>query len=154
MKRYKRILLKARINYFLRDLKSKGNNINIYFPIVIHGKEFITIGDNTSIGEYAHMWGNGGIFIGNNVLIAAHCCISTLNHNYSEAIINIGGVTAKPVAIEDDVWLGYNVIILPGVTIGQGSVIGAGSVVTKDIPPYSIAVGNPAIVIKKRVVNK
>lgn len=52
--------------------------------------------------------------------------------------------------IEDDVWLGYGVIVLPGVRIGRGSVIGAGSVVAKDIPPYSIAVGNPIVIIKQR----
>jgi virginiamycin A acetyltransferase len=59
-------------------------------------------------------------------------------------------VILKEVVIEDDVWLGYNVTVLPGVTIGQGSVIGAGSVVTSDIPPYTVAVGNPAKVIKTR----
>jgi acetyltransferase-like isoleucine patch superfamily enzyme len=57
---------------------------------------------------------------------------------------------AKPVIVDDDVWLGYNVTVLPGVTIGKGSVIGAGSVVTKNIPPYSIAVGNPCKVIGQR----
>lgn len=59
---------------------------------------------------------------------------------------------SKSVSIEDDVWLGYNVTVLPGVTIGKGSVIGAGSVVCSDIPPYSIAVGNPAKVIKRRIM--
>jgi acetyltransferase-like isoleucine patch superfamily enzyme len=64
----------------------------------------------------------------------------------------IENTISKEVVIEDDVWLGYNVIVLPGVTIGKGSVIGAGSVVSKDIPPYSIAIGNPARVIKKREI--
>lgn len=153
MRRLKRILMKIKIRYFLRNLKYRGDNIKLYFPLVLHGKKFISIGSNSSIGEYSHVWGHGGLFIGNNVLIAAHCCISTLNHNYSCPIITLGGITSKPVVIEDDVWLGYNVVVLPGVTIGQGSVIGAGSVVTKDIPPYSVVVGNPAKVVKKRTVN-
>ncbi len=153
MRRLNRLFLKIKTIWFLKNLKQQGSNIKLYFPIVIWGKEFVTIGDNTSIGEYSHMWGQGGIFIGKNVLIAAHCCISSLNHNYSAPIITFGGVIANPVVIEDDVWLGYNVVILPGVTIGQGSVIGAGSVVVKDIPPYSVAVGNPAKVIKKRIIN-
>ncbi|MCX7595635.1 MAG: acyltransferase, partial [Fischerella sp.] len=61
------------------------------------------------------------------------------------------GVTCKGIIIEDDCWLGHGVTVLDGVTIGKGSVIGAGAVVTKDIPPYSVAVGIPAKVVKSRI---
>lgn len=98
------------------------------------------------------MWGQGGITIGANVAIAAHCCITSLNHDYRYNLISQGPIIKKSVVIEDDVWLGYGVIVLPGVTIGKGSVIGAGAVVAHDIPPYSIAVENPARVIKKREI--
>ena len=76
----------------------------------------------------------------------------TLNHNFDKmnVLIKNQGVTTKPIKVKNDVWIGSDVIILPGVTIGDGSVIGAGSVVTKDVEPYSIVVGNPARAIKKR----
>jgi acetyltransferase-like isoleucine patch superfamily enzyme len=121
------------------------------WPLVIKGKYNVSIGSHTAIGEYVHIWGNGGVNIGSDVLIAAQCCISSLGHDYTSSLINEKTI-AKPVIIEDAVWMGYNVTVLPGVKIGKGSVIGAGSVVSKDIPPYSIAVGNPCKVIKKREI--
>ncbi|MBN2571055.1 MAG: hypothetical protein JXA68_02910 [Ignavibacteriales bacterium] len=74
------------------------------------------------------------------------------NHNYSDPNVSIAeqGITAEGIKIEDDVWIGAGVKILDGIKIGKGSVIGAGSVVTHDVSPYSIAVGSPAKVIKKR----
>lgn len=148
----KRIFLKMRKYFFLRNIKYKGCNIFLFFPLIIEGKENVAIGDNSQIGSYCHIWGQGGVTIGNDVLIAAHCCISTLNHDYTSDIIREGKIISQRVVIENDVWLGYNVTVLPGVRIGHGSVIGAGSVVTKDIPSNSIAVGNPAKVIKKRTI--
>jgi acetyltransferase-like isoleucine patch superfamily enzyme len=141
-----------RTKLYLLQFSSAGKNISIFFPVVIEGKDSVKIGNNTGIGSFTHIWGNGGVEIGDNVLIASHCCISSLNHNYNAKKIIDGGCIAKKVIIENDVWLGYNVTILPGVSIGQGSVIGAGSVVVSSIPPYSIAVGNPAKVVKKRLI--
>lgn len=147
-------MIRSLFNRFLTILLSRralyvGRNVHLFFPLHIEGIQAVKIGDNTGIGTYVHIWGNGGVEIGNNVLIAAHCCITSLGHDYECPLIAKGNIISKKVIIEDDVWLGYGVIVLPGVRIGRGSVIGAGSVVTKDIPPYSIAVGNP-IVIKKR----
>ncbi len=65
-----------------------------------------------------------------------------------------GMTETKPVTIEDDVWIGTRVIILPGLTIGRGSILGAGTVVTKDIPPFSVVVGNPGRIVKNRKENK
>ncbi|MEY4573239.1 MAG: hypothetical protein RLZ10_2523 [Bacteroidota bacterium] len=115
----------------------------------------ITIGDNCSINPYTILYGHGkGLIIGNNVLIAGHCLIIPANHIFYniEIPINQQGIESKGIHIEDDVWIGAGCQILDGVVIGRGSVIGAGSVVNKNIEPYSIAVGNPARVIKKRTL--
>jgi acetyltransferase-like isoleucine patch superfamily enzyme len=94
----------------------------------------------------------GGITIGSNVIIGPYCVIHSANHIFADTTIPINkqGFEKLPVKIEDDCWLGAKVIVLPGVTIGKGCVIGAGSVVTHDIPEYSVAVGNPAKVIRSR----
>jgi len=112
----------------------------------------ITIGNNTSINSFCHLNGCGGLKIGNDVRIAAHCMLIPANHNFDDVDkpIYLQGQTQKGIVIEDDVWLGAGVKVLDGVTIGKGSVIGAGSVVSKTIPPYSIAVGVPAKVIRSR----
>ena len=136
----------------LSSLKNTGNNIKLFFPVIIEGKRNVSIGNNVGLGSFTHIWGGGGVTIGNDVLIAAHCCIASVGHDTTAKRMSATSVYNE-VIIEDDVWLGYNVVVLPGVRIGVGSVIGAGSVVTSNIPPYSIAVGNPAKVIKKRIVN-
>lgn len=92
----------------------------------------------------------GPVTIGNNVLFAQHIVLSGLNHNYEDVNIppSAQGITTNPIIIEDDVWIGANCTITAGITVGRHSVVGSGSVVTKNIPPYSVAVGNPARVIK------
>lgn len=116
----------------------------------------ILIGKGTFLGPYVCMAGPGNIKIGESCLIAAHTGIFANNHNFSDLTQDIleQGVTRQGIVIEDNCWLGYGVAVLDGVTIGKGSVIGAGSVVTKNIPPYSVAVGVPAKVIKSRKVNE
>ena len=113
----------------------------------------IFIDKGTFIGVGACIAGPGNVKIGKRCLIAAHSGIFANNHNYADPFNYIAdqGVTRKGITIEDDCWLGHAVTVIDGITIGKGSVIGAGSVVTKDIPPYSIAVGTPARVIKSRL---
>ena len=96
--------------------------------------------------------GKGKCVIGDNFHSGINCQILTDSHNYDQgnAIPYDSSVIAKDVIIEDNVWLGNNVIVLPGVTIGEGAVIQAGSVVVKDIPALSIAGGNPAKPFKER----
>ncbi|NJM73600.1 MAG: acyltransferase [Scytonema sp. RU_4_4] len=115
----------------------------------------ITIDEDTYIGPYVCIAGPGDIKIGKACLIAPHSGIFANNHIFADPTRRIGdqGVTRKGIVIKDDCWLGHNVTVLDGVTIGKGSIIGAGSVVSKDIPPYSIAVGAPARVIKSRCDN-
>ncbi|MEH1921131.1 acyltransferase [Nostoc sp.] len=112
----------------------------------------IHIGQNTFIGPSVCIGGPGDIKIGQNCLIAAQTAIYANNHNFADSTeaIKYQGITCKGIVIEDDCWLGSGVKVLDGVTIGRGCVIGAGAVVTKDIPPFSIAVGVPARVIKSR----
>lgn len=119
--------------------------------ISVRGGGYIEIGERTHIGCYVCLAG-GDIKIGQDCLIASHSGIYATNHNFADPtrIIRDQGSTRKGIVIENDCWLGHGVIVLDGVTIGQGSVIGAGAVVTRNILPYSIAVGIPAKVIDQR----
>ncbi|OKH11659.1 transferase [Fischerella major NIES-592] len=112
----------------------------------------VQIGEGTFIGPGVCIAGPGDITIGKRCLIAAHAGIFANNHNFADPTKYIAdqGISRQGIVIGDDCWLGHNVTVLDGVTIGEGSVIGAGAVVNRDIPPYSIAVGVPAKVIKKR----
>lgn len=141
-------------NYsYLSDIKYIGKNLDIKFPVCFEGKENIEIGDDVSINAFVHIWGHGGVKIGNRVMIATHSIITSLTHDYNLENMRFAPAIAKPVIIEDDVWIGSGVIIMPGVKIGKGAVIGAGSVVTKDIPMNAIAYGIPAKVIKYREID-
>lgn len=112
----------------------------------------IEIGEGTAINPYTCIHGPGQIKIGKDCLIASHTGIYANNHVFADPNRNIKdqGLTCKGIVIGDDCWLGAGVKVLDGVTIGRGCVIGAGAVVTKDIPPYSVAVGVPAKVVSKR----
>ncbi len=120
------------------------------------GKKLL-FGNNVQVNDYVHISAMNQIKIGNNVLMASHIFISDSSHgNYKgddQSAPDIPPIERKyytaPVCIEDNVWLGEGVTVMPGVTIGHGSIIGANSIVTKNIPPNSIAVGSPAKIIKK-----
>lgn len=109
----------------------------------------IFIGENFYSNHNLVILDEANVTIGDNVFIGPNCAIYTACHPTDVALRNQGLEYAKPVTIGNDVWLGGNCVILPGVTIGHGSTIGAGSVVVHDIPPHSIAVGNPCQVIKQ-----
>ena len=141
-----------RIYLFSLDLKKFGKRSWIKFPVTFEGKDFIEIGDDVSINSFVHIWGHGGVKIGNRVMIAKHVAITSLTHDYTYENMRFAPIIAKPVIIEDDVWIGSNAVINPGVTIGKGAVIGAGAVVTKDVAPYAIVVGVPARLLKFREI--
>ena len=109
----------------------------------------VIIGDHTRIG--LHNTIIGPVRIGNHVNFAQGITITALNHNFedSETRIDEQGISTCQVVIEDDIWIGANAVVLPGVTIGHHSVVAAGAVVTKDVPPHSLVVGVPAKVIKQ-----
>lgn len=113
---------------------------------------WIKIGNNCTVNRASILYGNGGLEIGNHVRISPNVTILAQNHVFDdpEVLIHEQGMKGSGIKIENDVWVGAGAIVLDGVTIGSGSVIGAGAVVSKNIPPYSVAVGVPARVIKKR----
>jgi acetyltransferase-like isoleucine patch superfamily enzyme len=108
----------------------------------------VIIGDNTRIG--LHNTIIGPVTIGNHVNLAQGITVTALNHNFSDASkpIDQQGVSTKAVTIADDVWIGANAVVLPGVSIGRHCVVAAGAVVSKDVPDNSIVAGVPAKVIK------
>ena len=108
----------------------------------------IRLGNNVLINYDCVLLDTGEIFIGDNVLIGPGSKIVTANHPIEYEKRRDWSVSCVPVKIEEDVWIGAGVVVLPGVTIGARSIIGAGSVVTKDIPPDTVAVGNPARIIR------
>ena len=109
----------------------------------------VTIGDYTRIG--IHCTVIGPVCIGHHVNLAQGITVTALNHNFADSSRKIDeqGISTKPVVIGDDVWIGANAVILPGVTIGRHVVVAAGAVVTKDVPDYSLVAGVPAKEIKK-----
>ena len=132
-------------------LKSCGSGVNVE-----HGADFgwgttVAIGDNSGIGINA--WIRADLTIGNNVMMGPQALIYGRDHMFSDMSkpMNQQGMgDYHPIVIEDDVWIGARVTILKGVTIGQGAVLAAGSVVIKDVEPYSIVGGNPARQISRR----
>jgi acetyltransferase-like isoleucine patch superfamily enzyme len=134
--------------------KIKSNSIGLIQPCVFniaaHGSKII-IGNNVGISG-STLCATTSITIGDNVLIGSGCLISdTDSHpiNWKDRLINKNEKTKKsPIVIKNNVFIGARCIILKGVTIGEGSVVGAGSVVSKDIPSYSVVCGNPARVVK------
>ncbi len=126
----------------------------------------VIIGDWVYIGVNSSVWSSSsvGVKIGDRVLISSNVHIhDTDGHPFDPAVRflqtkailtqghprQISGIEAKEIIIHDDVWIGLNSVILKGVTIGEGAVVGAGSVVTKDVPPYTVVAGNPARIIRE-----
>lgn len=127
-----------------------GNNSTIEdFSTVNNGVGDIIIGDRTRVGISNVLI--GPVTIGNDVILAQNVVLSGLNHSYEDISTPIRRqkVKTSEIVIEDEAWIGANVVITAGVRIGKHSVVAAGSVVNKDVPPYSIAVGNPAKVVKQ-----
>ena len=107
----------------------------------------IHIGQRVFINSGCKMQDQGGIYIGDDVLIGHNACLLTLNHEMDPE--NRADMHPKPIHIEDKVWLGSNVTVLPGVTIGEGAIVAAGAVVTKDVESNTIVGGVPAKIIKR-----
>ena len=151
------IIYKKFYNYVkTTSLILKINNIgeqNVFDEnIVINRPENLIIGNNNYFGKNVYLIAHGKIEIGSNCSIAADCKFVSRNHTFikKNVLIKEQPYEYKSIKISDDCWLGYNVIILPGVTLGKGCVAAAGSVVTKSFEDYSIIAGVPAKLIKKR----
>lgn len=143
---------------YTSDLKKCGRNVEIGTNCYIESKDKFEIGDNCWIGDNFFAKANAGIVIGSGTIIARGCEIWTCNHNYDsndlEAIPYDKRMIKKAVTIGENCWIGSRVTIIPGVKIGEGVVVGAGSVITKDIPDYAVIGGNPARVLKYRDVER
>lgn len=112
----------------------------------------MVIGNNVLINAGGYLSGEGGLQIGNFVLIGPNVNILSAGHEFGNPDIPIQkqGLTYGKIIIEDDAWIGAGSVVLQGLTIGKGAIVGAGSVVTRDVPPYAIAIGNPARIVKYR----
>ncbi len=121
-----------------------GENTLIFNELTVVLPKNVTIGSGCTIMNGVVMMGAGGITIENNVLIGAQAKLISNNHDvYDRAVL-----TVKPVLIKEGAWIGAGVSVLPGVTVGKYAVVGANSVVTKDVPDYAVVVGIPAKVVK------
>lgn len=144
------IRFRSRMDVFPFKKFEIGNNCIVEsFATINNGVGDVLIGNNCGIGLSNVII--GPVTMGNYVMLAQNIVISGLNHGYEDVNVppRLQKVVTKQITIEDNVWIGANCVITAGVTIGKHTVIGAGSVVTKDIPQFSVAVGNPARVVKQ-----
>lgn len=141
-----------RAAYWRTFMKQLGEGSRISNEVKITRPANISIGRDTHITNKVNLDGRGGLTIGNDVLVGFESIIITSTHNYANpnVLIRKQGFYTKPVVIGNDVWLGARVVVLPGVTIGDGAVVGSGAVVTKDVTSFSIVAGVPAKIIGKR----
>jgi maltose O-acetyltransferase len=144
-----RLAYKRKLARFKTAFKYCGEHTFIQFPVRIEGREHITLGSNVSINAFVHMWGHGKITIGNDCLIASHASINSVTHD-TNAILYRDTVIEKEVIIGNNVWIGSHAVILPGIKIGDNAIVGAGAVVTKDVPPGATVAGVPAKIIKSK----
>jgi len=136
-------------------LKFCGKNVFIDSTCHILIPQQMEIGDNSSISSYTTIYAAFGVKIGKNCLISSNCGISSINHiqnSLNRRRDDIEGLFCKPVIIGDNVWIGMNACILPGIEIGDNSIIGSGSVVTRNVPSNEVWAGNPARCIKKLIL--
>jgi putative colanic acid biosynthesis acetyltransferase WcaF len=120
-----------------------SGSVKVYFPWLI------TLGTDVAISSGVVFYNLGGVTVGRRVVISQDVYLCGGTHDYTRPVYPL---VRKPIDIEDDVWIGAGAFIGPGVRIGRGSVVGARAVVFKDIPPWKVVVGNPARVIKDRVL--
>jgi len=152
-----RLIHKVLIYLKFRRFKFKSEGIGCNYKSinsVFLYSERISIGDNVWLGPRTELDGAGEIEIGNGVIFAPDVCIYSRSHNFDsddlKALPFDNIILTSKVVVKDFVWVGRRVIILPGVTIGKGAIVGAGALVSKDVPDYAVVVGNPAKVVKYR----
>lgn len=134
-------------------LEHAGKNLRVAQGVRINNPALVSVGDDCYLGDGVQLYAwNERIVMGDNVLVAAGVRMITRKHGFADIELPISeqGYTNTPIVVEDDVWIGFQAIILPGVTIGRGSIVGAGAVVTRDVAPYSVVGGVPARLIRKR----
>jgi acetyltransferase-like isoleucine patch superfamily enzyme len=132
-----------------------GRGTRVLSNTIVYYPERLIIGENVGITAFTQINAGGGVRIGNDVLIGPGCCIWSQNHSYHDSSVPIRsqGYERKEVIIEDDVWVGAQATILPGVILRRGTVVASGAVVTKSTAEYAIVAGVPAKVIGTRGFN-
>lgn len=143
---------KLRARFWGLFTKKMGKDVYIMGSCNIYCPSGVEIGDYSGINHHTDIGGRGGLKIGRYVMIGPYSQVLTAEHKYTDRNKPIyqQDICCGPVVIEDDVWIGTHVIILPNVTIKKGAIVGAGSVVTKDVESYAIVAGAPAKLIKYR----
>ncbi len=136
--------------------KSFGRRVSIGSGVFIYYPENLSVGNDVSFNEFCFISAAGGLIIGNSVSIGHRVTILTTEHRYDikNKVIRASGLIYRPTVVDEDVWIGAGAILLAGVHINRGSIIGAGAVVTKDVPSYAIVGGVPARKIKPRFEDK
>lgn len=144
--------LQQRVNPKSKDLRSCGPNTVLHPRVFVTHPSRVCIGDWTTIYNETYLHSEGGVHIGDYVGIGCRVTVLTFNHHYrnAETVPFDNKIFQQPVIIRDFAWIGWNCCILPGVEIGEGAIVGMGSVVTKNVPPFAIMLGNPAEVIGQR----
>lgn len=129
-----------------------GKRAKLFNGIQVDRFNHLTIGDDVSIGKGVLILAAGGVKIGDRTMIGPGSKLLSAGHVVPEgrAPMRFTGTFLKKITIEKDAWIGANVIILPGIKVGEGAIVGAGAVVTKDVPPFAIMGGAPARIIRLR----
>ena len=144
------LLSKDGRNRLLRVFGAKiGLRCRIYRSVKIYAPWHLRLGDFVCIGPHVEIYNKAEVKIGSQVVVSQDAYMCTASHNISSPEM---ALTKAPIMVEDNVWVAAKANILPGVTISEGAVVGACAVVAKDVPPWSVVVGNPARVVKKRVL--
>lgn len=136
------------LKWRLRGLGSVGIGVTCWGPVTLLCRPQIHLGRRVSIAGYLHVWGHGGVTIGDDVMIGSHVAISSVTHDSSADKFK-GNNLLSPVTIRNNVWIGSHVFIGSGVTVGEGSILAAGAVFLSDVPERVVAAGVPAQIKKK-----
>jgi len=146
------VAMGARVRFFGPVRMFIGSHSALFDDVIISGVGEVHIGDRSTIGHNSVLVSRERIQIGNDCMLAAFCYVLDVDHEFAnpDRAIAEQGLRVKPVIVGNDVWVGAGSFILRGVTIGDGAVVAANSVVTEDVPPYTVVAGSPARVIKQR----
>jgi len=154
LNKYLKIIIAiVRMAIWKKKLKSCGMGTLIYPHVIIHAPNNVSLGENVSLVDYVHIWGSGGVSIGDYSIIAAHAIITSITHESESKLYALANIK-RPVIIGKNVWIGSGAIILPGVAIGNNAIIGAGSVVTKNVEANTTVVGIPAKVVRNNMIKR
>lgn len=136
----------------VRLFNANVRTVWIHEGVTFRNLKGIRVGDGSSLNEFVFINGYGGVTIGKNVAVGAGCRFASFEHAFHGSrgpVIRLP-IEKRPIVVEDEAYLGYGVTVLGNVTIGKGAVVGAGAVVTKDVPQYAIVCGVPAKIVGSR----